>query len=72
MTNWAKRERWLHDVEARQRNVVFADTLHNEARSGAIWEIRAGPSPSEIGLFVLGNFFWLSNQNPDRAKGHKF
>jgi hypothetical protein len=24
------RERWLHDVEARQRNVVFPDTVQNE------------------------------------------
>jgi hypothetical protein len=27
-----KREEWLQDIEARQRNIVFPDTVNNEAR----------------------------------------
>jgi hypothetical protein len=27
-----KRDEWLQDIEARQRNVVFPDTVQNEAR----------------------------------------
>src|SRR5206468_2967229 len=27
-----KRDEWLHDVDARQRNVVFPNTVANEAR----------------------------------------
>ena len=27
-----EREDWLRDVDARQRNIVFPDTAHNEAR----------------------------------------
>jgi hypothetical protein len=27
-----KREQWLQDIEARQRNIVFPDTVNNEAR----------------------------------------
>ena len=32
MTRRVKREEWLQDVETRQRNVVFPDTVNNEAR----------------------------------------
>jgi hypothetical protein len=32
MTRRVKREEWLQDIEARQRNVVFPDTVNNEAR----------------------------------------
>ena len=32
MTQRVKREEWLQDIEARQRNVVFPDTVNNEAR----------------------------------------
>jgi hypothetical protein len=32
MTRRVKREEWLEDIEARQRNVVFPDTVNNEAR----------------------------------------
>jgi hypothetical protein len=32
MTPRVKREEWLQDIEARQRNVVFPDTVNNEAR----------------------------------------
>ena len=32
MTRRVKREEWLQDIETRQRNVVFPDTVNNEAR----------------------------------------
>jgi hypothetical protein len=31
MTRREKREEWLEDIEARQRNVVLPDTVNNEA-----------------------------------------
>jgi hypothetical protein len=27
-----EREKWLQDIHARQRNIVFPDTVHNEGR----------------------------------------
>src|SRR5439155_1019781 len=50
MTRRVKREEWLQDIEARQRNVVFPDTVNNEARFWRNWESplrRAFPSRSE-------------------------
>jgi len=32
MSKSRKREEWLRDIEKRQRNVVFPDTVNNEAR----------------------------------------
>lgn len=32
MSKSRKREEWLRDIEERQRNVVFPDTVNNEAR----------------------------------------
>ncbi len=34
MANHRKRGHWLQDIEARQRNVVFPDTVENETRFG--------------------------------------
>jgi hypothetical protein len=50
-----KREEWLRDVEARQRNVVFPDTAQNEAR---FWRnLRTGKEPlttaQRVGLSIL-------------------
>ena len=50
-----KREEWLRDVEARQRNVVFPDTAQNEAR---FWRnLRSGKEPlttvQRVGLGIL-------------------
>jgi hypothetical protein len=32
MSKSRKREEWLRDIEERQRNIVFPDTVNNEAR----------------------------------------
>jgi hypothetical protein len=51
-----KREEWLRDVNARQRNVVFPDTVENETR---FWRnLGTGPSKTstKIGLAILAIF----------------
>lgn len=56
MANQNKRDRWLHNIESRQRNIVFPDTLQNETR---FWRnLGTGPSKTstKIGLAVLGMF----------------
>src|ERR1700734_1524720 len=55
-----QREEWLRDVEARQRNVVFPDTVQNEAR---FWRnLGKGPSSTsaKAGLVVLAIFVFVS------------
>ena len=51
-------DEWLRDVEARQRNIVFPDTLNNETRG---WRnlIEAGRSTAiqKLGIVVL--FIWI-------------
>jgi hypothetical protein len=54
MTGRPKRERWLHDVEARQHNVVFPDTVQNEARFWRNLGKQGWTATIAIGLFVLG------------------
>jgi hypothetical protein len=54
-----QREEWLSDVEARQRNVVFPDTVQNEAR---FWRnLGKGPSSTsaKAGLVVLAIFVFV-------------
>jgi hypothetical protein len=54
-----QREEWLSDVEARQRNVVFPDTVQNEAR---FWRnLGKGPSSTsaKAGLIVLAIFVFV-------------
>jgi hypothetical protein len=50
------REEWQHDIENRQRNVVFPDTVQNEAR---FWR-NVGNQPwtpmTKIGLGILAIF----------------
>jgi len=56
MTSYQKRDQWMHDLEARQRNVVFPDTVENETR---FWRnLGNGPSstPAKLGLAVLAIF----------------
>jgi hypothetical protein len=51
-------EQWMQDIEARQRNVVFPDTVQNEAR---FWRNLGSPPFStahKIGLFLLCLFFF--------------
>ena len=52
------REEWLRDVETRQHNVVFPDTVQNEAR---FWR-NLGPSSTsaKVGLAVLAIFVLVS------------
>jgi hypothetical protein len=51
-----KRDEWLQDIAARQHNIVFPDTVQNEAR---FWR-NLGKQPwttlTKIGLLVLGIF----------------
>jgi hypothetical protein len=58
MNNNRERDRWLQDVEARQRNVVFPDTVQNEAR---FWR-NLGKQPfttsTKVGLGILGVFVY--------------
>jgi hypothetical protein len=56
MRNRLNRERWLHDVEARQRNVVFPDTVQNEGRFWRNLGNQGWTTTSKIGLLVLGIF----------------
>jgi hypothetical protein len=57
MTNGLNRERWLHDMEARQRNVVFPDTVQNEARFWPnLGKHQGWTTTSKIGLLILGIF----------------
>jgi hypothetical protein len=54
-----QREEWLRDVEARQHNVVFPDTVQNEAR---FWR-NLGKFPTSTsaraGLVVLAMFVFV-------------
>lgn len=56
MRNRLNRERWLHDVEARQRSVVFPDTVQNEGRFWRNLGKQGWTTMSKIGLVVLGLF----------------
>ncbi len=53
-----KRDEWLQDIEARQRNVVFPDTVQNEAR---FWR-NVGKQPfttsTKVGLALLALLGW--------------
>ncbi|SRR5258708_6781576 len=56
MANQHNRDQWLQDIEARQRNIVFPNTVENETR---FWR-NLGTTPSNIatklGLAVLAVF----------------
>ncbi len=62
MGNQHKRDQWMQDVEARQRNIVFPDTVENETR---FWR-NLGTTPSnlaaKLGLAVLAIFVfgWIA------------
>jgi hypothetical protein len=52
-------EEWLRDLEARQRNIVFPDTVQNEAR---FWRsLGKGPfsTSAKAGLVVLAIFVFV-------------
>jgi hypothetical protein len=59
MSDHQKRDQWLQDIEAGQRNVVFPDTVQNEAR---FWRnLGKGPSSTSAraGLVVLAIFLFV-------------
>jgi hypothetical protein len=56
MANRPNRDQWMHDIEARQRNIVFPNTVENETR---FWRnLGTGPSniPAKVGLALLAIF----------------
>ena len=56
MSSHSKRDKWLQDLESRQRNTVFPDTVQNETR---FWRnLGTGPSKlsTKVGLSVLAIF----------------
>ncbi|MGB8733991.1 MAG: hypothetical protein WCC99_22260 [Candidatus Sulfotelmatobacter sp.] len=56
MSNQHKRDQWLHEIAARQRNIVFPNTLENETR---FWRnLGTGPAKlsTTLGLGVLAIF----------------
>ena|ERR1700683_375943 len=64
--NRRSKDEWLRDVEARQRNVVFPDTVQNEGR---LWR-NLGKEPLTpvakaglvvLGIFVFGNIAFISS-----------
>lgn len=58
MANNHKRDQWLQDIEARQRNVVFPDTVQNEARFWRNLSKRPLNTSSKIGLALLALLGW--------------
>ena len=47
------REEWQHDIQNRQRNVVFPDTALNEARFWRNVGDKSGTPATKIGLGIL-------------------
>ena len=58
MANTQKREQWLQDIEARQRNLVFPDTVRNEARMWRSLSQRPLTRTTKIGLVLLALLGW--------------
>ena len=53
MANNHKQNRWLQDIEARQRNVVFPDTVQNEARFWRNLKDIPWKTSTKIGMAIL-------------------
>jgi hypothetical protein len=58
MNNNRKRDQWLEDVEARQHNVVFPDTVQNETRFWRNLGKQHWTTSTKVGLAALGLFGW--------------
>jgi len=58
MTNDRKRDQWLQDVEARQRNIVFPNTVENEARFWRNLGTQRSNTSTKVGLGILGAFVY--------------
>jgi hypothetical protein len=58
MAHQHQHEEFERDVEARQRNIVFPDTVQNEAR---FWRNLGSPAfntPAKVGLGLIALFFF--------------
>src|SRR5579863_6426971 len=51
-----RRDLWLQDIAARQRNIVFPDTIENETRFWGNLGKQSWSRSTRVGLFVLGVF----------------
>jgi hypothetical protein len=58
MNNNRERDQWLQDVEARQRNVVFSNTVQNEARFWRNSSKQPFTTSTKVVLGVLGVFVY--------------
>lgn len=56
MANNHKHDQWLLDTEARQRNVVFPDTVQNEARFWRNLKDVPWKTSTKIGMAILALF----------------
>src|SRR5580693_2992002 len=54
MRNRLNRERWLHDVDARQRSVVFPDTVQNEGRFWRNLGSQGWKASTKVALLLFG------------------
>ena len=48
------RDKWLQDIEMRQRNIVFPDTVQNEGRFWRNIQNPAFSGVAKMGLFLFG------------------
>src|ERR1051326_8745018 len=57
-----RKDRWLEDIEARQRNVVFPDTVQNEARFWRNLKDIPWKTSTKIGMAILALFVgtWIT------------
>jgi hypothetical protein len=58
MSNGHKRDQWLQEIEARQRNIVFPDTLRNETQGWRNLSKRSLTTTLKIGLALLAIMGW--------------
>jgi len=74
MSQRPNREQWLRDIEERQRNVVFPDTVQNEARFWRNLQDSPRKALTTIGLAVLAIFVasYLTVFSVATIQAHKF
>jgi hypothetical protein len=58
MNDNRKRDQWLEDVEARQHNVAFPDTVQNETRFWRNLGKQPWTTSTKVGLAALGLLGW--------------
>jgi len=58
MSNRKSPEKWMQDIDARQRNIVFPDTVKNEARFWRNLGTGKSTTATKLGLAVLGLAFY--------------